>query len=84
VGDRGAGDLSVEEEGGALDLLADKEADEREHGDSAVGELGLAEAADLVLVGALEEVEGVAARGERNEVKGWPADVKRVRKGETL
>jgi hypothetical protein len=37
VVDRGAGDLGVEEEGGSLDLLADEETDEREHGYATVG-----------------------------------------------
>ena len=39
--DSGAGDLRVEEERRALDLLPDEEADKGEHGDTAVGELGL-------------------------------------------
>lgn len=59
VGDGRAADLSIEQERGALDLLADQEANEGEHGDASVRELGLPEAADLVVVGAFEEVEGV-------------------------
>ena len=41
VGDGRSGDLGVEEEAGSLHLLADEEADGGEHGDAAVGELGL-------------------------------------------
>ena len=57
-----AGDLGVEKEGGALNLLADEETNEGEHGDTAVGQLSLTEATDLVVIGALEEVEGVYGR----------------------
>ncbi len=59
-------DLGVKEERGTLDLFAHKEPDEREHAHAAVGELGLAEALDLVGAGVLEEVEGIK-RADRRE-----------------
>ena len=62
--DRGAGDLRVEEEGGALDLLADEEAERREHRDAAVGDLDVRVALGLGLVDAVVEAEEVDALGE--------------------
>ena len=59
VGDCWPGDLGVEQEGASLDLLADEEAHEGQHRHAAVGELGLPEAPDLVVVGTLKEVQGV-------------------------
>lgn len=59
VGDGGAGDLRVEEEGRALHLLADEETDRGEHGDAAVGQFRLAVAVHGCIVGALSEAEGV-------------------------
>ena len=59
VGDCWAGDLRVEEEGRALHLLADEEADGGKHGDAAVGQFSLAVAVHGCVVGTLSKAEGV-------------------------
>ena len=53
VVDRRARDLRVEEEAGALNLLADEEAEEGEHGNTPVRELGLSEALALTLISSI-------------------------------
>ena len=64
--------LGVEKEGGTLDLLTDEEANEGKHGNATVGQLGLTETADLVVIGTLKEVEGVCkGREQRGVRKGW-------------
>ena len=65
VVDGRAGDVGVEEEGGALDLLADEEAERGEHGDAAVGDLDVSVALSLAGLDAVEEAEGVESLGER-------------------
>ena len=65
VVDGRAGDVGVEEEGGALDLLADEEAERGEHGDAAVGDLDVSVALSLAGLDAVEEAEGVDSLGER-------------------
>ena len=64
--DGGAGDLGVEEEGGALDLLADEHADRGEHRDAAVGDLHVGVALRLGLVDVVEESEGVESILQRS------------------
>ena len=65
VVDGRAGDVGVEEEGGALDLLADEEAERGEHGDAAVGDLDVSVTLSLAGLDAVEEAEGVDSLGER-------------------
>ena len=55
----------VEEEGGALDLLTDEEAEGGEHGDATVGDLDVGVALRLRLLNVVEEAEGVDALWER-------------------
>mmetsp|Transcript_28015 Transcript_28015/g.68959 ORF Transcript_28015/g.68959 Transcript_28015/m.68959 type:complete len:214 (-) Transcript_28015:133-774(-) len=69
VVDGGAGDVGVEEEGAALDLLADEEAERGEHGDAAVGDLHVGVALGLALVDAVEEAEDVQALGEGGDAR---------------
>ena len=64
VVDGGASHLGVEEEGGALDLLTDEEAESGEHGHATVGDLDVGVALSLGLVDAVEEAEEVDALGE--------------------
>jgi len=64
VVDGGAGDGRVEEEGGALDLLAHEEAKRSKHGNTAVGDLNIGEALRLGLVDVVVEAEGVNAVAE--------------------
>ena len=59
VVDGGAGDLGVEEEARALDLLADEETERGEHGDAAVGDLHVGETLCLSLVDVVVEAEGI-------------------------
>lgn len=65
--DSGAGDLRVEEERGALHLLAHEEAERRKHGDAAVGDLDVGVTLSLGLVDAVEETEGVDASLEGSD-----------------
>lgn len=53
VVDGRARDLRVKEEAGALNLLADEEAEEGEHGNTPVRELGLSEALALTLISSI-------------------------------
>jgi hypothetical protein len=64
VVDGGAGDRGVEEESGALDLLADVEAERGEHGDAAMGDLDVSVTLCLGLVDVSEEAKGVDALRE--------------------
>ena len=65
VVDGGASHPGVEEEGGALDLLTDEEAEGGEHGDATVGDLDVGVALRLRLLNVVEEAEGVDALWER-------------------
>merc|ERR1711943_3139 len=61
--DEGA-EETPEEDGGALDLLADEEAERGEHGNAAVGDLDVRVALGLAGVDAVEEAESVDTLGE--------------------
>jgi len=65
VVDGRAGDVRVEQKGGAFDLFADQETDSREHGHAAVGDFSLTVALEGASVDAVAEAEDVEAFRER-------------------
>ena len=64
VVDGRAGDVGVEEERRALNLLTDEEAERREHGNATVGDLRVGVTLRIRLVDVVEETEGVDAAVE--------------------
>ena len=73
VGDGRSGDLAFEEGGDSLDCLADQESENGEHGDAAVGDLGLAVALQGLLVGLGGEAERIE-ESHRSEGAGHAVD----------